>query len=893
MSDFLEDMVARPLSQQAKDGLLPDNLFLGNGSQSLEVAVFKTSSKPNSTIITRAWTDRRRGRPAPVLAVVLHASGVTLCGPIGEKPPVLSVTDVSQAERLCRAALEQPDRHSAIRLLIDAMPSLETELPGINNEGLLALHELVHGAPKRGDWKRAKEGAQRVLGKSGEEVLTGLGYSVEPLDNLTKLLKSKDQKTALAVMLQQGEIPEAGNPRFYNLSPVSYALTKADKENLSWVLVIQGDRIRLYSTKNIGVGRRGRTETFIECQPTLLSTDHLSYLWLLFSAEALADGGSLTDLLDGSKRFAGNLADQLRERIYDTVVPELATGIAKERSLESPAKEDLDLTYEMALTVLFRLLFVAYAEDRDLLPYNSNEAYRRRSLKQKAQELAEAASKSQEIGPGTHHWEEAGQLWRAISTGNREWGVPAYNGTMFSNDPTVSKAGKTLSELKLPNKYFEMGLRALLLTSSPETPFAPVDFRSLSVREFGTIYEGLLESELSLAEQNLTRDKKGNYLPAKEADVIFVKAGDIYLHDRSGARKSSGSYYTPDFAVEYLLDNSLEPALDDHFKRLDALGETDAGEAFFDFRVADIAMGSGHFLVAAIDNIERRFSEYLERRSLPGVKRELADLRAAAMKELREYAEQAKIEDGQLLRRQIARRCIYGVDLNPLAVQLARLSIWIHTFVPGLPLSLLDHTLVHGNSLVGIGTIDEIKKKFEETGGTLFEVDADNLLGKAAEPLKQLAKLSDATVRDIEKGRELIEEARLSTLPTLALCDLITAQPIAEEQPLKSFEFSDWENRQSEIHKSKELVQARKILKGLSPFHFPVAFPEVFLRKRKGFDVILGNPPWEKVKVEEHAFWARHFPGIRGLTQREFEKSKRALYKERPDLLPLLEKEVA
>ena len=83
----------------------------------------------------------------------------------------------------------------------------------------------------------------------------------------------------------------------------------------------------------------------------------------------------------------------------------------------------------------------------------------------------------------------------------------------------------------------------------------------------------------------------------------------------------------------------------------------------------------------------------------------------------------------------IARRCIYGVDLNPITVQLARLSIWIHTFVPGLPLSLLDHNLVNGNALIGIGSLNEIKNKFDESAGTLFEVDADNLLGKAAKPL--------------------------------------------------------------------------------------------------------------------------------------------------------------
>ena len=110
-------------------------------------------------------------------------------------------------------------------------------------------------------------------------------------------------------MLRETESPEAGTERFNSLSPVSYALAKADSENLSWVVLVQGNRLRLYSTDvDAGVGRRGRTETFIECQPSLLSDRHLPYLWLLYSAEALAPDGSLQQVLDDSHRFAGSLA---------------------------------------------------------------------------------------------------------------------------------------------------------------------------------------------------------------------------------------------------------------------------------------------------------------------------------------------------------------------------------------------------------------------------------------------------------------------------------------------------------------------------------------------------------------------------------------------------------
>ncbi|MBF2755896.1 MAG: hypothetical protein ISN29_11665 [Gammaproteobacteria bacterium AqS3] len=713
-----------------------------------------------------------------------------------------------------------------------------------------------------------------------------MGFTSQRLDNLTQLLLHKQERTALAVLLNESEIPEVGSGRFNNLSPVSYALTKADKERLPWVLVIQGDRIRLYNTKNVGVGRRGRTETYVGCQPSLISCQDLGLIWLLFSSEALKAGGTIESVLEESKRFAANIANRLRDRIYETVVPKLAMGIAQARNLKNPSREDLDLTYEMALTVLFRLLFIAYAEDRDLLPYKGNEAYRKRSLKQKAIELEKAISDGTPISEGDHHWSEISQLWKAVSRGNKGWGVPAYNGAMFSSDAEISKAGAELASITLPNEFFEEALRGLLLTESSESEYAPVDFRALSVREFGTIYEGLLESELSVAEQNLTTNKKGTYLPSKKSENVKVRMGAIYLHDRSGARKSSGSYYTPDFAVEHLLDGALEPALDEHLQRMTQLADADRAEQFFDFRVADIAMGSGHFLVAAVDRIERRFALWLEENPTPAIKRELQKLREAAKKELGDLADGVVIEDGQLLRRMIAKRCIYGVDLNPVTVQLARLSIWIHTFVPGLPLSLLDHNLVAGNSLIGVGSLNEIRKKFNQAADemSLVKVDAESLLGQAEEPLRKLAKLSDSSMEDIKEGRALIEEAKQKTVQTEALCDLITAQPAAERSELKGYAFEKWEQLKHEVFDSTELKEAREILAPLTPLHFPTAFPEVFLGRYQGFNVILGNPPWEEIKAEERDFWTRQFPGLRALTQREQMRKWRELAESRPDL---------
>ena len=893
---FLADLIPRPWVPDARQGLAPAGLFVGNGANAIEVAVATTANAPSRGALLETWKRRRDRRAAPVLLVVLHPDGAALCGASGEEPPVYPKADIGQVERLCREALKQPDRHAALRLLAQVLPSLETALPGLNNEGLVALNELQHGTPGREDWGDAGQKARKVVDRRDQALLTALGFRIERLDNLTSLLRSGDRRTALAVMLRESESPEAGTARFNSLSPVSYALAKADSENLPWVILVQGTRLRLYSTAvDAGVGRRGRTETFIECQPALLTDKHLAYLWLLFSADALTPHGSLDAILKNSQRFAGELAKRLRERIYDDVVPVLAQGIAVAQDIKNPSPKDLDRTYEMALTVLFRLLFIAYAEDRDLLPYRFNDAYRRRSLKQKAQELADRVANESPIKDGSFHWQETTLLWEAVAHGNGEWGVPAYNGGLFSDDPAVSSAGAILADIVLPDRVFEKALRALLVIETEEDVPGPVDFRALGVREFGTIYEGLLESELALAETDLTVDKKGTYLPARGNVLVMVHEGEIYLHNRSGVRKSSGSYYTKSFAVEHLLEGSLEPALADHFARLADLDEADAAEAFFDFRVADIAMGSGHFLIAAIDRIEKAMADYLANRPLPGVRRELAALRDAAVRELGELADATTIEDGQLLRRMIARRCIYGVDLNALSVQLARLSVWIHTFVPGLPLSVLDHSLVYGNSLVGIGTIDEIRTKFEETTGAmpLFQLDIESLLGEAAKPLNRLANINDATLRDIAAAREAIHEARQAIEGTAALCDLIAATPVSTDEKVVGFPYEEWERLDGTDELLFAVDSARNALGNLHPVHFPIAFPEVFLRSRPGFDVIIGNPPWQEATVEEHAFWARHFPGLRGLPQKDQESEKVRLRDERPDLVQTYGTELA
>ena len=909
------------------EGFIPLELYLGNGSPAFEVAILKAPKKPNKQQMRDTWKQRVGGRATAVLVIVLHDTEdnkAALCGGLANEPGILEFLNTDQAIRLATAALNMPDYLAAWRFLRNALQSIESKLPGIHNVGMLATHSLQHWR-EQNEQEAEKTAAtvKRIINKKNKDLLQALGYSIERNDNLTSILQAKDgeegEKVALAVLLNEDESIEQASQRFNSLSPITYAMTQAGKENLPFVLMVKDSSIRLYAVEQgRAVSRRGRTEAYIECQMPMLSERQLPFLWWIFSAEALASNGTLSKLFAESQRFASDLATRLRERIYNEVMPALTRGIVEARALRNPSHEDLQHTYEMALVMLFRLLFVAYAEDRDLLPYTQNESYRRQSLTEKAKELLKqrldvmrtGSLPAEDSGVGHDVWDYCASLFRVISEGNDRLGVPTYNGVLFSANPNISDTGAKLSKLTIDNRNFIRALEALLIAEQ-DLETGLVDFRSLSVREFGTIYEGLLESELALAETDMAikvvKKKEEVYVPAKKGDDIVVRKGQIYLHDKSGVRKSTGSYYTKDFVVDYLLDKSLEPALKKHFERLNAIStDAEVAEAFFDFRVADIAMGSGHFLVAAVDRIEIAMTDYLkkrmdDRRPLTRVQKDLEDLRTAAQNALGPLKDTVDIEDSQLLRRQIARRCIYGVDLNPLAVQLATLSVWIHTFVPGLPLSLLEHNLVQGDALIGVCTIEEIKARFEElekqssteTQPSIDVItgDVQGLLREAEKPLRRLATIKDSTPADIEEGRRAIAEAHRATRRVKDLCDIITAQPIAETDDLRNYPFEQW--LQDEQQLSLVSKVARDHLKNFETFHFPVQFPEVFISDRPGFDVILGNPPWDKVKVDSGSFWSRYEPGLKALKQREREAVIRRLKQSQPDLYKEFLKETA
>ena len=240
-------------------------------------------------------------------------------------------------------------------------------------------------------------------------------------------------------------------------------------------------------------------------------------------------------------------------------------------------------------------------------------------------------------------------------------------------------------------------------------------------------------------------------------------------------------------------------------------------------------MGSGHFLVAALDRIEARLSAWLALHPVPAVTDELSRLRNTALRSLGDLGVGADIERTSLIRRQVARHCMYGVDLNRVAVELARLAIWVHTFVPGLPLSFLDHNLVCGNSLTGVGNLDEVIAEFDPdadpTMPSLFRSHLEDLLARSHSALLHLARTSDATKREIDEARAAHQEAQSAVAGATALFDVVAAHRAGACQLPVSHD------EDTIIKESKDQRVADEIRR-LNPIHFPAAFPEVFLRDR-------------------------------------------------------------
>lgn len=867
-------------------GCTPVVVYIGrddSGVGAIQVALANFTAPPSRETLRILHSARKGKSNVQLIVGAVLGELIWLFGP-DEKAEVIEAFPLNQGLRQLQSALNEPNALAAYTRLGQFRRSIDTtSLPGFTNNGLFASYHIRENVPKRGDWTAQCERAKAWLSLRDENLIKALGYATQRMaGNALILTSGTPVGRAVAVLLDESEQFESASQRHSLLSPVAWGLNVATRQGVPWLILLRKDQIRLYPARDgVGVGQKGQVETYFEIDLAAIDVERSGLLALIFSAEALADQGSISELLEGSHNFASQLGLRLRERIYEYVVPELAKSVA-ERLREQGVILDGDglaLAYRLTLRILFRLLFQAYAEDRGLLPAGRNESYDANSLKSIARRFRDTPT--EDFGDAQSLWFVLMQVWNAIDSGNKTWDVPAYNGGLFGTDPELHPEGALIAKLDVHDSVLGPVLQHLLIDDTEDGVRGPVDFRSLSVREFGTIYEGLLESSLSVATQNLTVDAKGSWVPANNTEGVLASTGDVYFHSASGERKATGSYFTPAIVVDHLIDRALAPALDAHLgrikKHLDGGDEAAAARDFFDFRVADLAMGSGHFLIAAVDRIEAKMRTFLSDKEtqVPGITAELHRLANSAKVALgNDEAAIAEIEASALLRRQIARRCIYGLDINPLAVELSRLALWIHTFVPGLPMSSLDHGLVCANSLTGIGTIEEARKalssdisdvplkKGHGAPVSFYEAVIYENLEKAKLLLLDVANSDEANKSEVKASAMILKKAKEAAEPSRAIFDAAVAARLNIFDARTVFD----ENTLIKIGTSKKVVQT---LSGLNPAHMPFLFPEVFIRDNPGFDVLLGNPPWEILHIEENVWWGMHLPGYRSLSKKE------------------------
>ena len=517
-----EWVVAKPPT-----GATPQWVYTGrdeSGLGPIYVALASISAPPSRETM-RALHAAYKGKSNIQLVVgAVLGNQVWIFGP-DEKTEVTEPLALDQGCRQLQSALDEPDAIAAYTRLGQFRRSLDTtSLVGVTNSGLFASYHIRENVPKRNDWKESCEKAKPLLALRNEHLIKALGFKAEKTaGNALLLTTGTPQSKAVAILLDETEQFDATSARHTGISPVAFGLNIAARQGVPWLFVLRKDQIRIYPAKDgVGVGQKGQVETYLEIDLAAIDSERAGLLTLIFSADALEPNGTANELLKGSQLFAAQLSLRLRERIYEHVVPQLSKSVA-EHLREQGTKldsEGLSLAYRLTLRILFRLLFQAYAEDRGLLPAGRNEGYDANSLKTIAKRIL--STPTEQFGKSKTLWFDLVQVWDAIDEGNETWNVPAYNGGLFGTDPAVHPEGALIEKLGIQDDVLGPVLQHLLLDVSEDGVLGPVDFRSLSVREFGTIYEGLLESSLSVATQDLGVDSKGAWIPIEKSDQVLA-----------------------------------------------------------------------------------------------------------------------------------------------------------------------------------------------------------------------------------------------------------------------------------------------------------------------------------------------------------------------------------
>jgi len=788
---------------------------------------------------------------------------------------------------------EELTAHSSLISVVDSLKAGAERY--FTNRGLFSNHFLKERLPgclsERGR-SPPKEATALLAQFEGElpadpgkavKVLESLGYSVEILAGSgypEYMLRSHGRQLDVCCVVAGVESLDIKTGE--KVAPSYQAV--AALRRCGWVVLTNGRLWRLYSSR---VSSPSTNYFEVDLDGIVDDADpRLVYFVSLFASSSFALRDNTTDLelvFGGSISHAQDVEKDLKRKVFDE---DLFLNLIKAVIDFSPAKtyqqEELDRAKGSALKLLYRLLFVLYAESRELLPVE-NSKYKDYSLELLRPRLGafERAPEQQSV------WMILRTLFSLISKGDAEANLPQYNGALFEED-------LALDGILAKNEFVIPALRGLM-----EFDGKGIDYQNLGVRHLGSLYEALLEYSVRQAEQPLVIYKE-EIIDAKYAEdlkqkpIAFVDKGELYLSAKGLARKGTGSYYTPDEIVSFLVKKGLEPHLkarEEQFKldfqRLPAVSkprdlelEKKCTEDLLGLKVLDPAMGSGHFLVAVVNEVTKWIIGLLRHCPDAPLMTEIEQYRKSIIEEQRKRRirlDEDLLTDDVILKRLIMKRCVFGVDINPLAVELAKVSLWLDSFTIGTPLTFLDHHIRCGDSLIGLWMKNIESKVFETTLDSW--TGAISTVGTSL--VDDVVMPADLTVEQITQSREAYEEIREKTKPFCVLLDLCCAGIIDPElgkklpsnfslimQTLKNGQKPKWWSN---------VEEALRLSKKYRFFHWELEFPDAFTKQRKGFDVIVMNPPWDAVKPEDDDFFSLHYPRFRRIRSKP---EKRKIMKE-------------
>ncbi|MDD2809656.1 hypothetical protein [Rhodoferax sp.] len=627
--------------------------------------------------------------------------------------------------------------------------------------------------------------------------------------------------------LDRGDATEVTDPDAPSSQMLRY-LSRADVVSdraVKWGMLTNGAVWRLYWQD-----ARSRSEEFFEIDVAAAlglagiqrdlddwpPSHALRLFYLLFSREAflpqawLAERGESTGrtfhayALNEARLYEERVSQDLGARVFADVFPQLADALARgdlhactyevgfgqfKRPRFTPAY--LDEVREAALVLLYRLLFLFYAEDRQLLPIRDERygAYSVRRIRQEVRDKVDAGGTFSSTMPKI--WLALRGVFELIDLGDDDIGMPAYNGGLFNR-----ARAPLLERTRIADKVLAPIIDALSRRTE-DVLHGWINYRDLAVAHLGGIYERLLEYSLV------------HHVQAKDDYKDKAEINRVVALPASFARKASGGYYTHDDLVRLNLRESVgvlalerlttfelhlakwrkKTALNPgDWDRLDAL---DPASQMLELKVCDPAMGSGHFLVALVDFLAdltleaiatatlhvnaQPWAAHLAEAARPWqspVLQRIASIRQSikTTAKARGWAvTDAQLDDRHIVRRMILKKSIFGVDKNPMAVELAKTALWLHTFTVGAPLSFLDHHLRTGDSLHG-EQLPTVQRDLQALGALLLQTEF-NRLSLAAKAIAQVADLTDVDMAEAQLSKQLAAEAAEQVAPIHAVLD--------------------------------------------------------------------------------------------------------------------------